>query len=368
MSLRRLSVQNLRNLSMVDIELSPRLNVFYGLNGSGKTSLLEAISILSLGRSFRSRKYKTLINHDADTYIVFGQVHDEDCGSVPIGVQRDRQGQVQIKKAGKQCSTAAELAESLPVQVMNGHSFGLLEGAPQVRRQFLDWLVFHVEHEFLGVWRNYEKCLKQRNSLLRRDKIDRLQLSLWDRELAPLATRLDELRRNTYERLRPEFEALLGSFEGLQKVGLGYYRGWDKELEFAELLDSTQERDIELGYTRQGPHRADLRIRCGKVAAVDELSRGQQKIAVSALMIAQGKVFSEAQSKKQCVYLIDDLPAELDAQFRTTLANWLASMDCQVFVTGVERDTLLKAWQEQNLETRVFHVEHGTVARETPDE
>ena len=350
---------------MVDIELSPRLNVFYGLNGSGKTSLLEAVSILSLGRSFRSRKYKTLINHSADTYTVFGQLTDQDRDLVPVGVQRDRQGQIQIKKAGKQCSTAAELAESLPVQVMNGHSFGLLEGAPQIRRQFLDWLVFHVEHEFLGVWRNYEKCLKHRNSLLRRDKIDRLQLSLWDRELAPLATRLDDFRRNTYERLQPEFDLLLNEFEGLQRVSLGYYRGWDKELDFAELLASTQERDMELGYTRQGPHRADLRIRCNKVAAVDELSRGQQKIAVSALMIAQGKVFSQVQMKKQCVYLIDDLPAELDAQFRKTLAQWLSSMNCQVLVTGVERDTLLSAWEEQDLETRVFHVEHGTVRHET---
>jgi DNA replication and repair protein RecF len=364
MTLRRLSVENLRNLTSIDIELNPQLNIFYGNNGSGKTSLLEAISILSLGRSFRSRKYKTLINHQTDAYTVFGRVIDASTDSIiPIGVQRDRSGQTLIKRSGEVCSTAAELAESLPIRILNGHSFGLLEGAPLVRRQFLDWLVFHVEPDFYNVWRNYEKCLKQRNSLLRRDKIDPLQLALWDRELAPLAARLDEYRQSTYTTLVPVFDRLIEGFEGLENVSLKYYRGWDSDQSFVDLLTDTRQRDSDLGYTRQGPHRADLRIYSGKSSAVDILSRGQQKIVVSALMIAQGMVFS-AVTQRACVYLIDDLPAELDEHFRRSLAGWLASMDCQVCVTGVEKNTLLDAWSEQDLPNRVFHVEHGTVTLE----
>jgi len=364
MTLRRLSVENLRNLTSADIELNPQLNIFYGDNGSGKTSLLEAISILSLGRSFRSRKYKTLINHEADSYTVFGQIADVSADLViPIGVQRDRTGQTLIKRSGEVCATAAQLAETLPIRILNGHSFGLLEGAPLVRRQFLDWLVFHVEPEFYDVWRSYEKCLKHRNSLLRRDKIDALQLSLWDRELAPLAARLDDYRQSTYTMLTPIFNRLIEGFEGLEGVSLKYYRGWGNETSFVDLLTETRQRDSDLGYTRQGPHRADLRIYNGKSAAVDILSRGQQKIVVSALMIAQGMVFS-AKNQRPCVYLIDDLPAELDDHFRRTLAKWLAAMNCQVFVTGVEKQILLDAWSEQALSNRVFHVEHGAVTLE----
>ncbi|MBU3068671.1 DNA replication/repair protein RecF [Aestuariicella sp. G3-2] len=377
MTLRRLSAHNFRNLKAVDIELSPQLNIFFGDNGSGKTSVLEAISTLSLGRSFRSRKYKTMINYDAEAYTVFGRVQlspylaegsgelfessdggttsgasSEPSGSplsspettLPIGVQRDRQGQALIKKGGQPCASAAELAEALPVRVMNGHSFSLLEGAPVVRRQFLDWLVFHVEHDFYSVWRSYEKCLKHRNSLLRRGKIDPLQLAPWDRELAALAARLDRFRDSAFHRLQLVFSRLISGFEGLEKLSLRYYRGWDAEQEFSELLQSTQERDSELGYTRQGPHRADVKIMSGKVAAVDVLSRGQQKIVVSALLIAQGMVYSE-QRKRRCVYLIDDLPAELDEHFRLILAEWLVDMGCQVFVTGVEKAPVLAAWQ-----------------------
>lgn len=372
MTLRRLSAQNFRNLRSIDIELSPQLNIFYGDNGSGKTSVLEAISILSLGRSFRSRKYKSMINHDSDSYTVFGQVvlsSDTVSGVstksrdtlLPVGVLRDRQGQVTIKKGGVACSSAAELAEALPVRVMNGHSFSLLEGAPLVRRQFMDWLVFHVEHDFYSVWRNYEKCLKHRNSLLRRDKIDPLQLAPWDRELARLAARLDDMRASAFELLLVAFNNLISGFEGLEGVSIRYYRGWDADQSIESLLTDTQQRDIDLGYTRQGPHRADLRIQQGKTAAVDVLSRGQQKIIVSALLIAQGLVFSEV-CQRRCVYVIDDLPAELDVHFRRTLANWLLDMGCQVCVTGVEKDALLSAWQDsEELNYRLFHVKHGTV-------
>ncbi len=364
MTLRRLSAQNLRNITSLDIELDSQLNIFYGDNGSGKTTLLEAVSILSLGRSFRSRKYKSIINHESDSYTVFGQIEDNlNHSVVPIGVQRDRKGQVQIKRAGVACSTAAELAESLPVRVLNGHSFGLLEGAPLVRRQFLDWLVFHVEPEFYNLWRSYEKCLKHRNSLLRRDKIDLSQLSLWDRELAPLAARLDDYRQSTYELIRPVFDSLLSGFEGVETVSVRYYGGWDNEKSFLELLAETQQRDSDLGYTRQGPHRADLRIVCGGSPAVDILSRGQQKIVVSALMIAQGMIFSKM-TKRSCVYLIDDLPAELDESFRKTLAGWLSEMDCQVCVTGVEKPVLMDAWCDFSRSNRVFHVKHGTVTQE----
>lgn len=377
MTLRHLSAYNFRNLTAVDIELSPQLNIFYGDNGSGKTSVLEAISTLSLGRSFRSRKFKTMINYDADAYTVFGRVNlnrdqEQLATLLPIGVQRDRQGTVLIKKGGQPCSSAAELAEALPIRVMNGHSFSLLEGAPLVRRQYLDWLVFHVEHDFYQVWRSYEKCLKHRNSLLRRGKIEAGLLAPWDRELIALAGRLDSFRSAAFDRLQLVFSRLIAGFEGLEKLSIRYYRGWDAEQSFADLLHQTLQRDMELGYTRQGPHRADVRIMAGKTAAVEVLSRGQQKIVVSALLIAQGMVYSDLRQRR-CVYLIDDLPAELDEHFRLILADWLVAMGCQVFVTGVDLLPLLAAWRKQGDQTldplradternfKVFHVEHGSV-------
>ncbi|BFM13820.1 DNA replication/repair protein RecF [Maricurvus nonylphenolicus] len=364
MSLKRLSVQNLRNLSYVDLELAEHLNIIYGANGSGKTSLLEAISVLSLGRSFRSRKIKSLIKSEQEQLTVFGRlvVDGEQSVEMPVGVSRDRQGGGQIKVDGCTVSSASQLTEHLPLQIMNGHSFQLLEGAPQVRRQFMDWLVFHVEPGFLSLWKDVQKLLKQRNSVLRRDKIDPLLLAPWDKELAVKATQLDQMRQQVFDRFLARFKALVEDFIAIDGLMLSYYRGWDREQSYSECLEAGLNRDIDLGYTRVGPHRADIRIGILKQPAAEVLSRGQQKLLVSALRIAQGAVFQEITGRR-CVYLIDDLPAELDSHYREVLAGWLDRLQSQVFVTGVERDVLISAWPVQSKERTqsVFHVEHGMV-------
>jgi len=374
MSLRRLTAQHFRNLSSVDIELSPQLNIIYGHNGSGKTSLLEAISTLAQGRSFRSRQFKNIIQREQQCYVLFGQAElEEGQGRVPVGIQRDRTGKTQIKLAGKQCTSAAQLSKLLPLRVLNGHSFSLLEGSPQIRRQFMDWLVFHVEHDFFRLWQSCERALKHRNLLLKHDKIDRLQLSSWDKELVAAATELDLLRAKVFKRFSEVFHQLIDQFDDLKGVSIGYQRGWDRESDYQTLLADNVERDAELKYTRSGPHRADLRIRMEKQSAAEVLSRGQQKIVVSAMLIAQGVVFKE-QTGKRCTYLIDDLPAELDQRFRQLLARWLLEIDSQVFVTGVEQEALLNAWglerpdQRENIAYQVFHVEHGTVSCQKPQE
>ncbi len=365
MSLRCLSVQNLRNLQSIDIEPATRLNIIYGANGSGKTSLLEAINILSLGRSFRSRKHKTMIQYDQPSFTVFGKVESvsDVAGQVSVGVQRERSGDGIIRIDGRNVLSAIELAENLPVLAIDSSAFDLLGGSPSVRRQYLDWLVFHVEPSFLSVWKGIQKCLKHRNSLLRRDKIDPLQLAPWDAELARLAHSIDEMRARVFERLSEAYRGLVGGLEGLSDVALNYHRGWDREQTLEALLAEHQQRDIDLGYTRQGPQRADIRVMVGRHLAADTLSRGQQKIVACALLIAQGLVFSQ-QTDRQCVYLIDDLPAELDAHFRATLAGWLCDMQAQVFVTGVDQEILLAAWPDKLKTqdcTKMFHVEHGAV-------
>jgi len=366
MSIRRLSVQSLRNLKSVDIEPASRLNIIYGANGSGKTSLLEAINILSLGRSFRSRKHKTLINHELDQFTVFGRLISSSsiADDVSVGVQRSRNGDGLIRIDGRTVLSAVELAENLPVLAIDSNAFDLLDGSPSVRRQYLDWLVFHVEPSFINVWKGLQKCLKHRNSLLRRDKIDRLVLAPWDAELARLSTQMDDMRSRVFSLLKEAYRTLVDGFEDLNDVKLGYYRGWDREQSLEELLEINQQRDMDLGYTRQGPQRADVKVTIGRGLASDTLSRGQQKIVACALLIAQGQVFSQL-TGRTCIYLIDDLPAELDARFRATLAQWLCDMNTQVFVTGVEKDVLLQAWSGlfcSTETTKVFHVEHGAVS------
>jgi len=148
MSLRRIMVTAVRNLHPVTLLPSPRINILYGAHGSGKTSVLEAVHLLGLARSFRSTRLNPVIQYEQSACTVFGEVELTEGGTCKLGVSRERQGEFTIRIDGQNARSAAQLAELLPLQLINPDSFRLLEGAPKIRRQFLDWGVFHVEPRF----------------------------------------------------------------------------------------------------------------------------------------------------------------------------------------------------------------------------
>jgi DNA replication and repair protein RecF len=362
MPLTRLSVTAVRNIDTVTLHPSPRINLLTGLNGSGKTSLLEAIHLLGLARSFRSTRLQPVIQHEKPACTVFAEVSCLGRQSRSLGVTRSRDGEYLIRIDGQTIRSAAELAEILPLQLINPDSFRLLEGSPKQRRQFMDWGVFHVEHQFLQVWQRFQKSLKQRNSLLRRGRIPRSALDPWEVELVAVAEKIDSFRQAYLARLKPVFEAALARLVDLDGLTLSYYRGWDRERALQSILDAQFERDMQLGYTQAGPQRADLRLRLNGQNAVDVLSRGQMKLVVCALKIAQAKLLEQNDRLADCVFLVDDLPSELDARHRGALCTLLEELGCQVFITGVEAEQLASSWREET-PLAMFHVEHGHIVQ-----
>jgi len=361
MSLSRLSVTGVRNLQPVTLTPSPRINILHGDNGSGKTSLLEAIHLLGMARSFRSSRLNPVITHEEACCTVFGQVELGDDQSSALGVSRDRSGELRIRINGQSVRSAAELAETLPLQLINPDSFRLLEGAPKLRRQFLDWGVFHVEPRFLKAWQRLQQALRQRNSWLRHGTLDTASQAAWSRELSAASDEIDGYRRAYIQTLKPVFEQTLASLLALDGFQLSYYRGWDKDRSLADVLEGSIDRDRAMGHTQAGPQRADLKLRVANHNAAETLSRGQQKLVVCALRIAQGHLVSEAK-RGQCIYLVDDLPSELDDQHRLGLCRLLEQLDCQVFITCVDSNVLQEGWRDDT-PVSMFHVEHGAIAQ-----
>jgi len=362
MPLKRLSVTAVRNLHPVTIFPSPRINLLSGANGSGKTSLLEAVHILGLARSFRSTRLQPVIQYEQNACTVFAEIERPAVPLCSMGITRNRQAEYEIRLNGQNVKSTAQLAETLPLQLINPDSFRLLEGAPKQRRQYLDWGVFHVEHRFLPTWQRLQKSLKQRNSLLRRGRIERSILSPWEAELVAAGEQIDMFRRQYISQLKPVFEEVLGELLQLDGLSLSYYRGWDKERSLAEVLDSQFDRDLSIGHTQSGPQRADLRLRIQGLNAAEVLSRGQQKLVVCALKLAQGRLLKEFGRQQDCVFLVDDLPSELDQQHRQALCSLLESLDCQVFITCVEAEPLLNCWKKET-PLSMFHVEHGHIVQ-----
>jgi DNA replication and repair protein RecF len=365
MTIIRLAIKDLRNLVEVDLLPTAQANLFYGENGSGKTSVLEAISLLSMGRSFRSHKLKPLVNYQKPSLTVFGRVFKEKEGSeMTLGVSRNLEGDAVYKAGGQVVASAADLSLFLPVQVINADTFLLLDGGPKIRRQLMDWLVFHVEPGFYPAWKVIQRCLKHRNSLLRHARMDALELDTWDRELVLMTEKVHQYREASMQAFAQEVSALVAEFPQLAEIKLSYYRGWDSHKHYAQVLSEAFEQDCKQGFTQSGSHRADLRISLHGQNAADVLSRGQQKLLVCALKVAQGLVFQRMTARKP-VYLVDDLPAELDSKYRLVLAGWLEKMGVQAFITGVERETLLSSWVSVSQKApKLFHVKQGKLIEE----
>jgi len=244
---------------------------------------------------------------------------------------------------------------------MTTNSFNLLEGGPKIRRQFFDWLVFHVEHDFIEVWKNYARCLKQRNSLLRHGKIDYSQFRPWDQEIAKLGRKLNNLRYKVFQNFLHSIDRLTALYSFSESLSFEFLTGWlNTEAELEEQLLSTFDRDSKQGFTSLGCHKADIKIKAGKVAAVEVLSRGQQKLLVIALFLAAAKSFSE-QRKRQPLFLIDDLAAELDSNNIGLMSEQISVLGAQVFLTSIEEGALATQWKAQDMPPKMFHVEHGRV-------
>ena len=334
MYLSRLDVLQVRNLKNVQISCHPGANIIYGANGSGKTSLLEAIHLLGRGRSFRHRDLRVVVNEDSDELVVAARVEREGY-SQQLGIKRTAQGRFEARLDGESLQSAVQLVKQLPLQLIDAHSFTLLEGGPLQRRQFLDWGVFHVEHGYTNLWRRFQKALKQRNQLLRHGRMGEDTLAAWTAELLPLAEQVTDYRQRYLLELSGIVKQVASSFDGLGEVELEYYQGWAEGQALAQVFELDRKRDMALGSTNHGAHKADIRIKVDGAVAAEVLSRGQTKLLVYALKLAQAAHYRERMGQS-CLFLLDDLPAELDYEHRAQVIACLNRLDCQYFMTGVD--------------------------------
>jgi len=356
MSLSFFNIINFRNLENIHFDFSSHCNIFYGKNGSGKTSILETIYYLALGRSFRSHLLRRIVKYRTDGFSLFGKIEQAN-NYISVGVDRSIISGKRIKVAGEDVSSNIEITKLLPLQLLNQDSYRLFDDGPKVRRQFIDWGLFHVEQNFLTLWRRVERIVEQRNASLRTNfKID--YIKTWDKELSQFGFELHEYRKKYVEDLIPIAQFVLQKLLCDFSINMSYFAGWDTEQDLMLVLADNLKNDLHFGYTAVGPQRADLRITINKVPAKDALSRGQQKLLLYGLQISQGILLNKL-TGKSCVYLVDDLPAELDSQKKSLIAEVLLNLQSQIFVTGLTRDDLEIFSVSQS--AKMFHVEQGAV-------
>lgn len=337
MQISRILISGFRNFPTFEMNPKPGFNIITGPNGAGKTSILEAIHFLSTARSHRTSQMGRIISHDAEQFTIFVSAEAED-GEHQIGVSRTRTGESKAKLDGKNQTSHVDIAYLMPVLMFNPESFSLLTDGSKGRRQMLDWGVFHAQSDFYLQWQIAKKALAQRNAALKTGLSDAV-LNTFDNQLVAASVKLDQYRTEYVEALKPIVDKLIGDFLERHDVKLQYHRGWAAGEDLSEILSTHRLQDRQKGFTHHGAHRADLRPRVGRMPAQDILSRGQQKLLICALKIAQGILFAEQTGKKP-VYLLDDIASELDEMHRGVLINHLEDLDAQVFITTISQNLL----------------------------
>ena len=356
MQITRLNIERVRNLKTVALsELQP-FNVFYGANGSGKTSILEAIHLLATGRSFRTHIPKHYILHDAQNAVVFAQSSSE-----KIGMQKHINGEQVMKVNGDHIATQGQLAKLLPLQHIDPQSTDIIDQGAKPRRQLLDWLMFHVEPEFYHAWQYYSRALKQRNSLLKSQRHLSLEsLEPWNKMLGEYGEILHSQRVAIVEQWNVFFQQDLHYLLPNLSVELQYIAGFHTELGLLHDLCIHHQKDVDRRYTEYGPHRADLRLKTPNGEADIVLSRGQKKLLIIALKLSQIAMLHAC--NKETVVLLDDLTAELDLAAQQRLIERLSQLGSQVFITTLEHESVQKHLHDLSISHQLFHVENGQVA------
>ena len=352
MYLCKLTVQHFRILTAVEFVAVSQCNVIRGMNGSGKTSLLEALYMLGTGRSFRSRDWRVLATHGEQQLLVQGQFATKDDEAITLGIEHSSRG-TRVRMKGNDVRSAAVLARHLPLALISSDSLRLLTDGVNRRRRMIDWAMFYLDTDYAELQTRYRRLLRQRNAALR-PPYDTEHLKAWEQQLAHIGERIHDIRSRLLSGiLRLLKERLVSMMHFTPHIE--YVRGWPGGIALSQALTDARQRDIVLGYTSVGPHRADLRIRVEGREAQHVLSRGEAKLFVIALLLAQTESVMQ-HTALQPLALIDDLAAELDERSQRQVLDYLEKLRLQSVITGLPDSTIANA-------QAVFQLEHGKLQR-----
>lgn len=394
MSVAKLITHNFRNLTNAAINFHSELNFFVGDNGSGKSSLLEALFFLGHGKSFRTSKLEALVCHEKTNFVV----SIKDSNNCQLGLSRDiSSGVTHIKINGEHHYRLSALARNIAIQIITPESFKLFFGGPKERRRFIDLGMFHVKHNFPKQWKSFNRVLKQRNACIRSNNYSKessSMLSYWTEQFCQMSIDVAQVREEYTCTVITELDVWLAILlpNLKRRVTVQYLQGWPQKKYLKDVLASNQEREASYGYSLYGAHKFDVKFLLDKQPLETQLSRGQQKLFLLALTFAQTKLIARVNRVKP-ILLIDDVGAELDINSRAALSSALKKLDCQVVITAIDCGVLTPFFdsfsfkkgcetvstEQQNIEYeilqaqnteyyKVFHVKHGEISEMYPDD
>lgn len=344
MQIQALSLTNFRNYSSLYLECDPTANLFIGINGQGKTNILESIYYLCVARSCRDALDKELIKLEADSFKINGEGVSAAGRDIELEIRYARYAGKKVSINQKPQRSLSELYGLLAAVVMAPDDRQLVQGSPGFRRRFLDIAISQSNPAYLSTLQDYKRVVRQRNEALRQmhgQSNPATDLVVWDTHLIALGSRIMKKRDEVVALFKEEAGRLHSIISDENEAleidytpSFKYESTSDLENAFQEALERSEREERARGVSVVGPHRDDLTLSMNGVPLQSFGSQGQHKTAATALKLAEAQ-FLWKQLEKPPLLLLDDIFAELDADRTARLIELLPSFG-QVFITAAK--------------------------------
>jgi len=341
MPLKRLQLKNFRLFQDNLFTFSDRTNLILGENGSGKTSILESISILLLGSSFRTKETKECINSSKNSFSITGK-GTLDNKELALSVNNGLNKRVNSSRKIEGASVKKE--ELYFLQIVMSKNLRMIDGEPEIRRDYFHELMFHVKPATKKLYIDYYRALKQRNKCLKKN-LSKSELSIWSKELAELGLALSLEQYGFFKSFKQyniqgiEDIVKSGEFTFLDNFNVTFSKGWERSKKLEESFEDSLEKDKAIGYTSKGPHRMDITFQVNNKKAASNLSRGQLKILILLIFLTNIKLIKQI-TQRETLLMIDDLGSELDIKNLRSLIEQIILSENQIVLTGIEGEEM----------------------------
>ena len=370
MILKHISILNYKNLEQVELEFSPKMNCVFGLNGMGKTNLLDAVYYLSFCKSGTNPIDSQNIRHDQEFFVIQGFYETEDGSPEEIYCGLKRRQKKQFKRNKKEYTRLSDHIGFIPLIMVSPADSDLIAGGSDERRRFMDVVISQYDKEYLDALIRYNKALAQRNSLLKSEMPADEELYLvWEEMMASAGEVVFQKRAAFIEEFIPIFQSFYSFIsQDSEKVNLTY----DSHARDASLLDifkSNRIKDQIMGYTLRGVHKDELNMLIGDFPIKREGSQGQNKTYLIALKLAQFDFLKRTGSHTTPLLLLDDIFDKLDATRVEQIVKLVAGDSFgQIFITDTNRGHLDNILRKTSHEYKMFKVQQGEICEMKEEE
>ena len=354
MNLISLNILNYRNIREASLEFAPKLNCFVGLNGQGKTNVLDAIYLLSFTKSAYTAQDSLNITHGEEMALVQGNY-----GEFTISCGLRKGVKKQFRKDKKDYPRLIDHIGLIPLVMISPSDQQLIDEGSDERRRFMDTVISQLDRRYLDCLTKYNALLKQRNALLKQyadagfPPDDLLEVLEW--QMVEPAEYIFHARTDFFEKFEPYFAKVYSQIAGEEVPNLRYISQL-QDRDLREAYVRTRQRDLILGWTSQGIHKDDLDMRLGEYPLKQVGSQGQQRTFVLAMKLAQALYIGKP------ILLLDDIFDRLDSERVERIVNMVQSDDFgQIFITDTDRQHLTEILKP-NDNAKIFHVENGQIA------